>query len=179
LAPSIKELQVNYLTVSGKSIDLLNIKGEDITIEDIAHSLSNQCRFGGHTRQFYSVAQHSLRVAQALPSDLKLTGLLHDAAEAYVIDLPLPIKRSLPEYCVLEDAVWAVIGSKFQLKDKDHWLIKMADKMALRTEIEDFFTIEEAPHLLSYPRLPPQSPMNPKEAASTFLASFFDYTSNL
>jgi len=83
------------LTYTGKRFDTLNPKPEDICIEDIAHALSMICRFGGHCRQFYSVAQHCLLVSCNLPVEAELWGLMHDAAEAYVGDVVTPIKRLL------------------------------------------------------------------------------------
>ena len=85
-------------TVTGKHADLLNLLPEQIDIDDIATSLSQICRFNGHLPSFYSVAEHCVRVAwwlrdQQLPSDIILTGLLHDASEAYVGDMMRPLKR--------------------------------------------------------------------------------------
>jgi hypothetical protein len=99
-------------------IDLNTISSENIRLETICHALSRLCRFGGHTSEFYSVAEHSVnvfRLAQgrrcepiATPTFL-LQALLHDAAEAYVIDLPRPIKIMLPRYKVIEDKVQAAV----------------------------------------------------------------------
>ncbi len=82
-------------THSGKMFDIFNPKPEDICIEDIAHALSMQCRFNGHTKEFYSVAEHSLNcariaAAQELDTDAVLFTLLHDAHEAYLGDFPAP-----------------------------------------------------------------------------------------
>ncbi|MFA5286352.1 MAG: hypothetical protein WC347_12205, partial [Smithellaceae bacterium] len=74
-------------TFSGIAFDLLNPKPEMILLEDIIHSLALINRFNGAAIFPYSVAQHSLYVASLLPSELKLHGLLHDAAEAYVGDM--------------------------------------------------------------------------------------------
>ncbi len=79
-------------------------------ITDIAHSLSMQCRFCGHTRRFYSIAEHSLHVAGLCPTvDMFLLGLLHDATEAYLGDVTSPLKARLPDYRALEKRVEAEI----------------------------------------------------------------------
>jgi 5'-deoxynucleotidase YfbR-like HD superfamily hydrolase len=80
-------------TVSGIEMDLLNPTPEMIDINDIAHSLGMQCRFGGHVSMFYSVAQHSVFVAGKAPAELRKHALLHDAAEAYLQDITAPLKN--------------------------------------------------------------------------------------
>jgi uncharacterized protein len=68
-------------TYTGLYINVFNPKPEMIEIEDIAHALSFQCRFGGHLPKFYSVAQHSLNCSYLVKEPaLKLTALLHDAS---------------------------------------------------------------------------------------------------
>ena len=71
------------ITASGKRFYLRRPTPADIDAGDVAHALAHICRFNGHTREFYSVAQHSILVSRLLPDELKLAGLLHDAAEAY------------------------------------------------------------------------------------------------
>ena len=89
------------LTYSGKVFDPVNPIAADIRIEDIAHALAHQCRFSGHTIEHYSVAEHSVRVSGLLedrgyPYRVQMWGLLHDASEAYLIDLPAPVKNGTP-----------------------------------------------------------------------------------
>ncbi len=102
-------------TYTGKTIDVLNPKKEDIDIIDIAHSLSMICRWGGHTKQFYSVAQHSVLVSLLCPDNLQLEGLMHDATEAYIGDLVRPIKNEIEKYKEIEDNLAKVISEKFNL----------------------------------------------------------------
>lgn len=88
------------VTYTGKHIDLLDPKPEDIDIHDIAHSLSMQCRYNGHTPEFYSVAQHSLEVSYAVSAKPSaLAGLMHDAHEAYAGDIVRPVKSFLEMAC--------------------------------------------------------------------------------
>lgn len=88
---------------------------EDIDIEVIAQALSNQCRFGGHSARFYSVAEHSVLLSRAVSAPNQLWALLHDAAEAYLGDVMRPIKPLLPEYRQLEFHVLAAIARRFNL----------------------------------------------------------------
>lgn len=89
---------------------------ETINIVDIAWALSNQCRYTGHTPFHYSVAQHSLYVADAVPQEYRLAALLHDASEAYLSDVARPWKSELPDYMKLEAKLQGAIYAKFGLK---------------------------------------------------------------
>ncbi len=82
-------------TYMGNQVWPLSLHREDVFIGDIAHALGNLCRFNGHCRRFYSVAEHSVRVSRILPDDLALWGLMHDAAEAYLGDVTRPVKGLL------------------------------------------------------------------------------------
>lgn len=101
-------------TYTGKRFDPLNPDPSLIDIQDIAHALSNICRFGGHSSRFYSVAEHSVLVGEALwnlhhDADLALAGLLHDAAEAYLGDVPRPLKYR-PEFKFFREAEDKLLG---------------------------------------------------------------------
>jgi hypothetical protein len=124
-------------TYTGEIFDVLHPKPEQIHIEDIAHALSNLCRFGGHTSQFYSVAQHSVIMAglNDVPDEYKLTALLHDASEAYVVDMPSPIKQLLPKYIDIESDIQLCIARRFGLDYPWHEVIDRADLIMLRKEM--------------------------------------------
>lgn len=105
---------------SGRRFYPFDPRPEEIHIEDIAHALSHLCRFGGHCRTFYSVAEHSVRVSKACAPEDALWGLLHDASEAYLCDLPRPIKRNtgLRAYREVEEVVQDVILTRFGLLEE-------------------------------------------------------------
>jgi hypothetical protein len=114
----------------------------EVNIEDIAHTLSNQCRFSGHVSEFYSVAQHSVLVSLWCDPADALWGLLHDASEAYLIDVPRPIKR-LPEmqaYRAAEDAVMECVRERFGLGQYMPASVHAADEKALATEARDLMS---------------------------------------
>ncbi|WP_236759991.1 hypothetical protein [Agrobacterium tumefaciens] len=91
----------------------------EVYIEDIAHSLSLQCRYAGHVLRFYSVAEHSVLIARHLAAthapEVALAGLLHDAPEAYCVDIPRPLKPYLTNYKGIEQKNWLAIALRFQL----------------------------------------------------------------
>jgi uncharacterized protein len=88
---------------------------EDIDSEDIAHALSLLCRYGGHIDRFYSVAEHCVLMSQMVAPENALHALLHDATEAYVVDVPRPLKRYLADYRMIEDKVWQAIAVHFNV----------------------------------------------------------------
>lgn len=112
-----------------------NPRAAEINLTDIAHALSNQCRFSGHTYKFYSVAQHCTIVSRALPPEHAAWGLFHDAAEAYLVDLPTPIKRCLPEYLEAEERILRAVAERFDLSWPMPEEVKLADKRVLATEV--------------------------------------------
>lgn len=102
-------------TFTGRTVDPLDMDADQIDIRDIAHALALQCRYNGHCKQFYSVAQHSLLAAKACPDSLDLYrfALLHDAAEAYMGDMISPMKVHFPEYKWFEDRLSNQIYTRF------------------------------------------------------------------
>lgn len=109
---------------------------DGVLIEDIAHALSNQCRFAGHVRRFYSVAEHSVHVSYCVPQEHALQALMHDATEAYLVDVPRPAKVALTDYKRLEDKAWAVIAEVFRVPYEMHPSVKRADDAVLMAEKE-------------------------------------------
>jgi 5'-deoxynucleotidase YfbR-like HD superfamily hydrolase len=155
----------NIRTSSGIYLDVFNmhLHNKDIFIKDIAHALSLQCRFSGHIQTFYSVAEHSLRVAELVPDKFKLAALLHDASEAYIVDIPAPIKPNLPSYKTLEDCVMHEIAKKYKFNYPLDYPVKKADIQALEEEWKYYMLSNE------------MDPRPFKEVEKEFINKFYEY----
>ena len=103
-------------TYNGNEFWPLDPRAIEVDSQDIAHALAHICRFNGHTRRFYSVAQHSIIVSHLVPKEYALWGLLHDASEAYLSDLARPVKKNMPQYREIEDGLLRTIAERFWLE---------------------------------------------------------------
>lgn len=129
-------------TFTGRYVNPLALRVEDVCIEDIAHHLSLECRYTGACPYHYSVAQHSVYVSQCYNTPvLKLTGLLHDASEAYLKDLPSPIKHDprMAFYREIEEQVSATIFKCFGLNSDLICFVKDADNITFKNEVACFW----------------------------------------
>lgn len=131
------------ITNMADTFNLFDFKAENISIFAIARSLSNQCRYNGSTNGFYSVAQHSVRMAESAYiayGDVRLAFavLLHDATECYVSDIPYTLKRELPENVKqIEKNIEKVIFEHFGISEYfDSKLIKYLDTQICNDELE-------------------------------------------
>lgn len=142
-------------TYTGRQVFPLAPDPEQIDIHDIAHALANLCRFTGHTRQFYSVAQHSVLVAREINPEFAAWGLMHDAAEAYINDIARPIKQIT--FLVDDDAeavedvesrIQQAIARRFNLPwpmpEGCSEAVKHIDTRLLLTEKRDLMSAEPA-----------------------------------
>ena len=90
-------------------------KEEDIYIEDIAHAIAHQCRYAGHCTRFYSVAEHCWHLWRHATIPNKKPALFHDCTEAYLVDVPTPVKTQLVGYYAIEDRLAQIIANKFNV----------------------------------------------------------------
>lgn len=127
----------------GGKIYPFDVRPGDLSISEIAHALSNLCRFGGHSSRFYSVCEHSCHVSDLCPPGYRLMGLLHDMTEAVLVDVPRPIKYELPHYVETEDRAWIGMAEQFGLPSKIHPLVKAIDNQMLITERNQLFQQNE------------------------------------
>ncbi len=180
-------------TFSGLRFEPMKPNPMSIMIEDVAHALSNLCRFTGHTREFYSVAQHSVicshaierlpevcdyrepTLRRAVRRRFAQAALLHDATEAYLVDVPSPIKPHILGYSKIEAVVAIAVAQKFSLEPEDfeHPLVKWVDRQVLATEARDLMNkgnelwsdlLEPLPERIE--------PLLPAQAKALFLARF-------
>lgn len=162
-------------TYLGKEFFPRDPNPEDIEIVDIATALSNLCRFCGHTKFFYSVAQHSVLASYLVDEDIALEALMHDSAEAYTGDLIRPIKKSVSDWVELEKTIVAAICEKFKLRHDviEGRDVKHADDTMLATEKRDIM----GPAPAEWMPLPNPSEkiityMSPADAKQMFLDRF-------
>jgi hypothetical protein len=190
-------------TRSGVKLHLLDTRPEDFRIEDIAHALSNMCRFTGHTKKFYSVAEHSVRVCRRIMQthsgldtsvyqygeacmnvryglftgrDVAFAGLMHDASEAYLADIARPFKH-LPEfewYRKIEDKLMREIALAFDFQYPLNPVVKTADEILLGTEARDLMAPVIDGWHFRYEHLPERiRPWSPRKAKREFLKLFY------
>lgn len=151
---------------------------EDVNIKDIAWALSMTCRFNGHVLEFYSVAEHSVRVCRLVESkwpQLALQALLHDAQESLGInDLPSPTKRSpeLAGYRAVEERIRLAIAKRFGLPEKESPEIKWADLCLLATEGRDLLITADGMTPGPEPLKAKIRPWSPERARREFMREF-------
>lgn len=123
-------------TWSGRAFYVLDPSPADVCVPDIAHALSQLCRYGGHTKRFYSVAEHCVHVSRAVPAIDALWALFHDASEAYLGDVVRPLKhaRALVGYRDVEARVQEAICDALLLSPVEPESVERADKAILYDE---------------------------------------------
>lgn len=187
-----------FNTFTGRCVSLYDPTPDMISLVDIAHALSHVCRFGGHTREFYSVAQHSCLVSYLAPAEWRLAALMHDATEAYLGDVIRPLKNILngkqygPEnaahsytegseasfqpaiYKEIEKVFERVIAKKFGIDHTMYGLIKPFDIRALEIEHGYFFLHE--PRIFSRCFNSEEPCWTPTVAKEVFISTFNELT---
>jgi len=174
------------VTVRGRVFDYHKPHSYEYDIYDISHSLSKICRFAGNTSSFYSVAQHSVIVAKLaakIHPALAKMALLHDASEAFMNDMPSPLKKLFPEFSAIEDNILVAVYNYFDVNMPTDYpevispVVKKIDREVGIAEMRDLFDgrnslvtaiIGEAEYI------PQIVPLNHEDANGMFLRAFFD-----
>ena len=178
----------HILLSSGEQFNLLKPDPDMITIEVVASALSKLCRYNGHVKRFYSVAEHCCLVSVLAPqagdghAGYALDGLLHDATEAFVGDMVSPLKRMVPKYQKIEAKIERAIDKAFGTALATHAAapVKAADLEAFAFEVRSLMP----GGLTSYPEAPTPrrraSPWklgwDPERAEEEFLARYEELT---
>jgi 5'-deoxynucleotidase YfbR-like HD superfamily hydrolase len=145
-------------------VDPFALEQWDLEINDVAHSLANTCRYNGHVRDFYSVAQHAVlvsrRLARTFPGDrtLALWGLHHDDVECLIGDLITPQKDLAPAHVAVEERLLRMVAKRWGLPWPMPAVVKAEDMRALSTELRDLGAVmgdevleREVEHARLYP----------------------------
>lgn len=137
-------------TYSGKRFHFMRATEDDICIEDIAHGLSNICRYIGQCKPFYSVAEHGVRMAEILIKqgllECALLALLHDSPEAYINDMHSDFKRLMPLYMEVEARLLDVILDKYHVQrypTLSAEVVKYVDVMIRTPEVHSLFNLKD------------------------------------
>ena len=163
-------------TFTGRKYWPMSPRPHEVYIEDIAHSLGLQCRYAGHCIKFYSVAEHSVLIARHLAAkhapEVALAGLLHDAPEAYCVDIPRPLKPYLTNYRAIEQDNWLAIAARFRLPKELPREVHDADNRIIADELVN---LREMPWHARYAGKELGVKLrywSPEEAELEFLATF-------
>lgn len=165
------------LLQSGKFYSYTNPADNEFTIEDVALSLSHICRYGGQVGKFYSVAQHAYYVSYAVEDKrYELDALCHDNVEAFMVDVPTPLKMLLPDYKALEAVHEAEMFSRFGLQYPMHDSVHKADQAVFVAEVRDIKPANE--HWDRYAHITPYdgqiTPWTSEKARRMFLLRFYE-----
>lgn len=132
-------------TATGRKFWPMDPRADEVFIEDIAHALSMQCRYAGHCLRFYSVAEHCVLMARKLRwegVDVALWALLHDSSEAYLVDVPRPVKPYLDGYKAAEAKVMAAICDRYGLAHDMPAVVHDADNRIIADELVNLVKME-------------------------------------
>ncbi len=162
-------------TFTGKRFTPFYPNMDDICIEDIAHHLALECRYGGACKYHYSVAQHCVLGAEAVRGGMKLPFLLHDGAEAYFKDMVHNVKRYISDYQMAEKSLQELIFLKFKVHDFDRLEVKRIDFAIMATEVSVLISNKEG---WSFPEPPLPVTIKPwtwRKAEEMFLNAYYIY----
>jgi len=152
-------------TFSGIYVNVFEPKLDMFVIEDIAHALSHQPRFSGHLRDFYTVGQHSIECSKRVAPPIKFAALMHDASEAYLLDMPSPIKARMPEYKAVEENLMKTLAEVFQFQYPLPAEVKSVDKEMLELEWHQFMLGNEPAR--------PLACLSPRSTKEMFLTHYY------
>lgn len=162
-------------TATGRKFWPMDPRAEEVFVEDIAHALSLQCRYAGHCLRFYSVAEHSVLIARHLRwegVDVALWALLHDASEAYLVDVPRPVKPYLDGYKAAEAKVMAAVCDRFGLPNEMPAMVHDADNRIIADELVNLVPMDWHVRYAGQELCVELRYWSPEKAREEFMATF-------
>lgn len=170
-------------TYTGGKLYYFHPEKSKIYLEDIAWGLSMICRFNGATKEFYSVAQHSVFVADKVKEnggtkEEIYSALMHDSAEAFISDVPSPFKKFFPGFKKAETRMERFLANKFKFQFPYGKIVKEYDLIALATEMRDLMQVSDHKLLKVKPLDEKIKPLSAKRAAKLFINRYANYRPN-
>lgn len=164
-------------TFTGKQFFWNTVETNTYDIVDIAHALSMNCRWTGHVKEFYSVAQHCILASYEVPLEHAMSALLHDASEAYIHDTPSPLKwylkdKGFTEFAALEKRVDMAIQKAFHLPYPRDPCVKEVDLRLLATEHRDLMPQEKERSYMIEPYSWKVRSLDPPTAKAMYIRRF-------
>lgn len=175
-------------TYTGVEFYPFDPKPDQFKIEDMVRAIANQCRYNGHVRHFFSVAQHSVMGSyvaedeystdngypEGFAREIARLFLLHDGIEGWIGDMIRPLKFVLTDFGLLEDALWKIFARRFGLPEELPHEVKVVDTIMTAWEKRDVKrSVKHWPNLPfigdEYPEIYPQGP---DAAYRAFVARF-------
>jgi hypothetical protein len=165
-------------TYSGGRVWPMDLRTDDVRLQDVAHHLSMKARYAGACTDFLSVAQHAVELSRAVPGGpaVQYAALHHDDTEAFLPDIPSPVKPFIPGWRAIENsAERAIVIGAFGVDPRHLQMVKPFDRRIIADEVRAVMEPSEHPwRTRPIPLGLDISPWGPARAEQAYLDRHFE-----